>query len=173
MSLRPVRPGFAVAAFVLTAGAVLAPLMGCGDASPTGSQVRLREGGTAAFERELRKLRGRPVVVNQWASWCGACRAEFPFLQRLSRKYRDRVAFLGVSSQDVRDEAEQFLREYPTPFPHFWDPDASVARTFRGGLAWPTTAFYTASGELNYTRQGAYASQADLEQDIRRYALAG
>ncbi len=133
----------------------------------------MREGGTAAFERELRGLRGRPIVVNQWASWCSACRQEFPFLQRLSRKYRVRVAFLGVSSQDVRDEAEQFLREYPTTFPHFWDPEASIARTFRGGLAWPATAFYTASDELNYTRQGAYARQADLEEDIRRYALRG
>jgi thiol-disulfide isomerase/thioredoxin len=155
----------------------MALMAGCGEATSTGGsagpEVRLREGGTAAFERELSRLRGRPIVVNQWASWCPACRDEFPLLQRLSRKYRGLVGFLGVSSQDVRDEAEQFLREYHTSFPHFWDPEAAVARSFRGGLAWPTTAFYTASGELNYTRQGAYSSQANLEADIRRYALRG
>lgn len=132
---------------------------------------RLLDGGPDAFQARLAELRGHPVVVNQWASWCGPCRYEFPFLRDQAYKYGDRVAFLGVDSKDSRDEAEEFLKELPVPFPHYYDEDASIARVFRGGRAWPTTAFYDASGKLVYTHAGAYASEAKLEEDVRRYAL--
>jgi cytochrome c biogenesis protein CcmG, thiol:disulfide interchange protein DsbE len=134
---------------------------------------RLLDGGSDAFEARLKRLRAYPVVVNQWASWCGPCRYEFPFFQRLAAKYQGRVAFLGVNSQDSRGDAEEFLREYRVPFPHYYDKNASVARVFRGGRAWPTTAFYDDRGELVQTHPGAYASEAKLDEDIRRYALGG
>ena len=185
------------AARVAAAGLALAVLAGCGDGSTPAVEGsapladrpgklahpelralerranRLLDGGTEAFEAQLERLRGHPVVVNQWASWCGPCRYEFPFFQRLAAKYRGRVAFLGVNSQDSRGDAEDFLDEFPVPFPHFYDKDASVARLFGGGRAWPSTAFYRADGELVKTHLGAYASEAKLEQDIRRYALDG
>jgi cytochrome c biogenesis protein CcmG/thiol:disulfide interchange protein DsbE len=134
---------------------------------------RLLGGGPGAFERRLRELRGHPVVVNQWASWCGPCRFEFPFFQRLARKYEGRMAFLGVDSQDAHGDAEDFLRELPLPFPSYYDKDASIARLFGGGRAWPTTAFYDAAGKLTRTHLGAYATEAKLDEDIRRYALGG
>lgn len=134
---------------------------------------RLLDGGTDAFEARLTKLRGYPVVVNRWASWCGPCRFEFPFFQRLAAKYAGRVAFLGVNSQDSRADAEAFLREFPVPFRHYYDKDATVARLFGGGRAWPTTAFYNAAGELVKTHLGAYATEAKLDEDIGRYALNG
>ena len=132
---------------------------------------QLLDGGPDAFRARLVELRGHPVVVYQWASWCGPCRYEFPFLRDQANKYGDRVAFLGVDSKDSREEAEAFLKELPVPFPHYYDQDASIARVFRGGRAWPTTAFYDASGKLVYTHAGAYASEAKLEEDVRRYAL--
>lgn len=131
----------------------------------------LLEGGPEAFEARLGDLRGHPIVVNQWASWCGPCRYEFPMFQRLAARYGDRVAFLGVDSQDSREDAEDFLAEYPTPYPHYFDPDGSVARVFEGGRAFPTTVIYSAGGELVNTRLGAYPDEAELEADIRRFAL--
>ncbi len=90
-------------------------------------------GGPKAFRR-LGSLRGYPVVVNQWASWCGPCRSEFPFFQRLAHRYRPRVAFLGVDSNDTRPEAAAFLKQLPVPYPTYSDPGASIARLFHG--AW-------------------------------------
>ena len=139
----------------------------------TGAPVRLLDGGRKAFERRLVRLRGTPVVVNQWASWCGPCRFEFPFFAEVARKYRGRVAFLGIDSQDNRKDAEKFLRTHPVPYDHFFDPDASIARVFRGGRGWPTTAFYDAAGKLEFTHQGSYRSADDLDAQIRRYALGG
>jgi hypothetical protein len=83
------------------------------------------------------------------------------------------VAFLGVDSQDARGDAADFLRDLPQPFPSYYDKDASIARLFGCGRAWPTTAFYDASGKLTKTHLGAYASEAKLDEDIRRYAFGG
>ena len=132
---------------------------------------RILDADPEAFEARLAELKGHPVVVNQWASWCGPCRYEFPFLRNQANKYGHRVAFLGVNSKDSRDEAAEFLREIPVPFPHFYDKDGEIARVFRGGRAWPTTAYYDASGKLVYTHAGSYASEAKLEEHVRRYAL--
>jgi thiol-disulfide isomerase/thioredoxin len=138
-----------------------------------GQAGQLLGGGTTAFRRRLASLRGAPVVVNQWASWCGPCRFEFPFFQRLSKRYEGRVAFLGVDAKDARSDAAAFLKKFPVPYPHYYDQDASIARTFGGGRAWPTTAFFAASGRLAFTHIGAYATEAKLNDDIVKYALHG
>ena len=139
----------------------------------SGQAGQVLGGGTGAFQRQLAALRGTPVVVNQWASWCGPCRFEFPFFQSLARAYRGRVAFLGVDSQDSRGDARKFLRQFPVPYPTFFDPDVAVARTFRGGAAWPTTAFYGPTGKLVYTHPGAFATRAKLDEAIRQYLRVG
>ena len=128
-------------------------------------------GGVPGFHARLAGLRGHPVVVNQWASWCGPCRYEFPFFAALARRYEGRVAFLGVNSKDNDDDARAFLKRYPVPFPHFADPEGEIARVFRGGRAFPTTAYYDANGELVFTHAGSYATEDKLDEDIRRYLL--
>jgi cytochrome c biogenesis protein CcmG, thiol:disulfide interchange protein DsbE len=132
----------------------------------------LLSGGTDAFKKRLVTLRGYPVVVNKWASWCGPCRAEFPFFQRLSAKLGKRVAFLGVDAEDSNDAARTFLHEFPVPYPSYTDPDQKIAELLKATLGFPSTAFYDHHGKLAYTKQGGYASQNDLASDIRRYALA-
>lgn len=161
-------------AFAVTLGMAVT-LASCGGEDTAAGQgsARLLDGGTRAFEARLDELRGKPVVVNQWASWCNPCRREFPYLRDQAKKRRGSVAFLGVNSRDNRQDAEEFLGANPTGFEHFYDEDATIARVFGGGRAWPTTAFYDRGGELVYTRQGAYADEEQLEQDIRRYALDG
>lgn len=134
---------------------------------------RLLDGGVPAFKSRLAALHGHPVVVNQWASWCPPCRQEFPYFQRVAARYGDRVAFLGVDAADSRSDARDFLAKFPTPYPHYFDPDNKVDRLFHGGAAWPTTAFYDRRSRLVFTHPGAYGSQADLVTDIRRYVLRG
>ncbi|MGH2982137.1 MAG: TlpA family protein disulfide reductase [Solirubrobacterales bacterium] len=134
---------------------------------------RLLDGGADAFEARLAKLRGHPVVVNKWASWCGPCRFEFPFFQRLSAKLGKRVAFVGVDSEDSEAAARTFLEQFPVPYPSYSDPDKEIAAVIEATLGFPSTAFYDSDGELVYTKQGGYATQAELEADIRRYALSG
>ena len=131
---------------------------------------RLLSGGPKAFDARVAALRGHPIVVNKWASWCGPCRSEFPFFQRLSVQLGKRVAFIGVDAQDNDGDASSFLRRYPVTYPSYRDPDQQVAKRFEATLAFPTTAFYDARGKLTYIHQGAYATEAKLRDDIQRYA---
>lgn len=132
----------------------------------------LLPGGTKAYEKRLADLRGYPIVVNVWASWCGPCRFEFPILQKLSARYGKRVGFLGINSEDDIYEAMEFLEKEPVPYPSFKDPDKAIADSL-GAIGFPDTAFYSRRGELVYLKQGPYTEDSELEEDVRRYALRG
>ncbi len=129
----------------------------------------LLDGGTGAYEERLADLRGYPIVVNVWASWCVPCRQEFPILQKLSARYGKKVAFLGVNSEDSDAAAATFLKEVPVPYPSYNDPDKDIYDSL-GGYGFPNTAFYNRSGEV-FLHKGQYRDEAELEADIRRYAL--
>ena len=134
---------------------------------------RLLHGGVNAYERRIAALRGYPLVVNVWASWCGPCRFEFPLFQRLAAEYGKRVAFLGVNSQDSDDAARTFLGEAPVPYPSYTDPNKGIAESLGAGLGLPDTAFYDRRGKLVHLKQGPYDNRAELAADISRYALEG
>lgn len=132
----------------------------------------LETGGPKAFDAQLRALRGHPVVVNMWASWCDPCRFELPFLQREAVRRGARVAFLGINVADERGAARQMAVRYPMPYPSFEDPrDKLLGRYGARGL--PATAFYDARGKLAIVHQGVFSTQAKLAEAIDRYALRG
>ena len=127
------------------------------------------QGGREAFEAFVAK-QSKPVVVNKWASWCGPCRTEFPYLRDQARKHKGEVVFVGVNSNDHDGDALDFLADNPVPFKHFKDPQLEVAASFNGVQAFPTTAFYDKRGELAFVHQGGYQSEEQLAEDIDRYA---
>ena len=132
---------------------------------------RILDGGTPAFEARLAELKGIPVVVNKWASWCGPCRLEFPYFQSQAEKRGGEIAFLGVGADDSIDALETFLEQLPLPYPSYYDPDLEISKEFGGPTrAFPSTAFYDRSGELVFTRPGVYEDEAALAADIDRYA---
>jgi cytochrome c biogenesis protein CcmG/thiol:disulfide interchange protein DsbE len=132
---------------------------------------RLVSGGKDAYEARLRRLRGYPVVVNVWASWCGPCRFELPLLQRAAARFGKRVAFVGIDSEDEDAGARAFLDEAPVPYPSYTDPDKSLAESVGAKLGFPDTVFYDRGGEIVHLKQGPYHDQAELNADIERYGL--
>jgi cytochrome c biogenesis protein CcmG/thiol:disulfide interchange protein DsbE len=184
------------AAFALLAALVALAIAGCGgssggnpdshltpeqakaplpDAPPQLAAIRaqanqLLDGGSDAFDARLEQLRGTPVVVNKWASWCGPCRFEFPTFQSLAEKRGGEIAFLGVNSNDSDGSAQTFLSELPLPYPSYSDPDLHIAQDLGGPpQAFPTTSFYDRSGKLVYTHAGPYQHEADLIADLNRF----
>jgi cytochrome c biogenesis protein CcmG/thiol:disulfide interchange protein DsbE len=155
----------------LTLADVSKPLAG---APPVLAALRKRVneldgGGAKAFDLELRALRGHPVVVNMWASWCDPCRFELPFLQREALARGTKVAFLGIDVNDARDAARARAAQFPMPYPSFEDPRSNLFARFKArGL--PTTAFYDARGKLVIVHQGVFPTQAKLAEAIDRYA---
>jgi cytochrome c biogenesis protein CcmG/thiol:disulfide interchange protein DsbE len=128
-------------------------------------------GSTKAFQRQVDALRGRPVVVNKWASWCGPCRSEFPIFQHVASSYGKRVAFLGVNANDTDAAARSFLRAEALPYPSFSDRNLAISGKLGIVPIFPTTVFLDAHGKRQYIHQGYYTSTSALAADIRRYAL--
>ena len=131
---------------------------------------QLLPGGADAFQQRLAELRGHPVVVNKWASWCGPCREEMPWLQHEAARRGKRIAFIGVDSRDSDAAAKEFLNEFPVPYPSYTDPDQDIALLIDATIGTPATAIYDSSGKQVHVQQGEYASQDALAADIQRYA---
>jgi cytochrome c biogenesis protein CcmG/thiol:disulfide interchange protein DsbE len=121
------------------------------------------------FTQLLGELRGTPVVVNFWASWCVPCIAEAPRLAAAHVRYGDRVQFLGVDIQDARDDGISFVHAHAITYPSVFDGTASIEHDL-GLIGQPVTAFFDADGNLVAKVQGEISTQ-DLDRNVR--ALAG
>jgi len=131
----------------------------------------LLPGARKSLQARVRALLGHPVVVNVWAAWCVPCRVELPVLQRASLDYGKRVAFLGVDLRDNRGAAAKLLRDIPLTYPSYEDPHGKVANGFRL-VGTPSTIYYDAAGKQTYIHQGQYLDRAQLDDDIKRYAVS-
>jgi cytochrome c biogenesis protein CcmG, thiol:disulfide interchange protein DsbE len=109
---------------------------------------RLR-GALADGRVSLSDLRGTPVVLNFWASWCIPCREEAPLLQRTWRTQAGPagVLFLGLDMQDLTGDARDFIRQFGIDYLNIRDPSNPVARRYQvTGV--PETFFITAQGQI-------------------------
>jgi cytochrome c biogenesis protein CcmG/thiol:disulfide interchange protein DsbE len=140
-------------------------------ASLHGQAGRLLGGGTSAFKTRLTALRGHPVVINEWASWCEPCQSEFPVFQRVAVRYGRSVAFLGLDSRDVNAAASKFLRRFPVTYPSYVDPHQRIASTLEAVGGIPQTIYIDRAGKQQYDHAGPYETAAALERDIRFYVL--
>jgi cytochrome c biogenesis protein CcmG/thiol:disulfide interchange protein DsbE len=168
---------------VLSVGAVLAAVMlpiiggsppepqieaaGAGpvrDAEPAPTLTFARfDGSTASVE----DYRGRPLVLNFWASWCPPCVAEMrDIFEPAHQRYGDRVAFLGAAMQDTREAADRTVTATGVTYDLADDPDGALFRAF-GGLGMPTTVFVSADGLVIGRHTGALTA-GQLEQAIEQ-----
>jgi thiol-disulfide isomerase/thioredoxin len=95
----------------------------------------------------LAGLRGRPAVVNFWASWCESCRHEAPRLERLARSLRGRARLVGVDWSDGLAGARGFVRRYGWSFPVLRDPTGTVGDRY-GLSGLPTTFILDRGGRI-------------------------
>ncbi|XID92714.1 TlpA family protein disulfide reductase [Paenibacillaceae bacterium WGS1546] len=105
---------------------------------------------------ELKKMRGKPVVLNFWASWCGPCRDEAPAFDKLNRLYGDRVQIVAVNltATDSAQAAKTFARDYGFTFPVVLDTDGKVAAAYAIRPI-PTTVFVDSRGMIANGALGA------------------
>ena len=107
--------------------------------------------------------RGRPLVVNFWATWCGPCRREQPVLTQADRAAgEDGAVFVGINYRDDPAAARQYLEEFDVAYPSLEDPAGSLAYDFEVPFL-PATIFIDADGQLRYRVVGALDEQR-LEQ---------
>jgi cytochrome oxidase Cu insertion factor (SCO1/SenC/PrrC family) len=127
-------------------------------------------GGQPALMARLRALRGYPVVLNAWASWCTPCRSEFGLFASASARYGRRVAFLGADTGDSPGDAGAFLSGHPVSYPSYQTTIPGLG-TLAPVAGLPTTIFIDSAGKVAYVHTGQYGAQGTLDQDIESHLL--
>ena len=158
-----------LALLAVTRGGTAADFNASGPALPLPPERSLVPGSLRDFEGVLVGLRGRPVVVNVWASWCGPCRVEAPLLQRAANRYRGDVAFLGVDSKDEADAGRAFLDRFGIRYPNVFDGTGQIQSALNVH-GFPTTYVFDREGRLTAKVFGGISEQtlAARVADVRR-----
>lgn len=120
------------------------------------------------LEGMLVGLRGTPVIMNMWASWCVPCRAETPILERAYHARGTEVRFLGVASQDRRPDARAFMAEFNVSYVNLFDVGNALPRRLQA-RGFPTTVALDARGRVQASSYGGLTEQrlAAMIQSVR------
>jgi cytochrome c biogenesis protein CcmG/thiol:disulfide interchange protein DsbE len=131
------------------------PFMLAGKPAPPFSLQKLDGSGKVS----LSELKGRPVVINFWATWCGPCKVEHPVLDWGYRRYGREAEFLGVVFEDTGENTRAFLKHSPTQFPQLVDPQSQTAVDY-GVAGVPETYFIDAQGIIRGKHVGPLSPDA-------------
>jgi cytochrome oxidase Cu insertion factor (SCO1/SenC/PrrC family)/thiol-disulfide isomerase/thioredoxin len=172
-----VRAALAAPPKVQVPSAAAVPSLFAGSPAPLASlhdQAARLLGPQTELTTRLRALRGYPVVINAWASWCAPCRSEFALFASASVRYGRRVAFLGLNINDSLADARSFLAKHPVSYPSYQSTTGQIHSLLpQGLLGLPTTIFVNRAGKMAYVHSGQYEAPGTLDQDVEQYALGG
>jgi peroxiredoxin len=114
----------------------------------------------------LRDYRGSPIMLNFWATWCGPCRHEMPFIQQVYEGWQERgLIIITVNLGEDQFKVSDFMRNNGLTFPALLDIQKSVAGQY-DVTAIPTTFFIDKDGVIQERRVGSYSSVEDIENSL-------
>jgi len=135
--------GALVAAVLLTSGGGGKTATG-GQAAPDFTLANLQDGKAAI---NLASYRGKPVLVNFWATWCVPCKDEMPLLESAHNQWGSKVQFIGIDRQDYKPDALAFAQKTHVTYPLAADPNATLDGAYRlRGM--PTSVFIDRDGRI-------------------------
>lgn len=173
------------------------PLVGCSSLSGTGDKGYISGDGQVvvidAADRDdpvdvsgrtlqdeplsLAELRGRPVVVNLWGSWCGPCRKEAPDLVAAHEQLAGAAEIVGINIRDTSPaQGQRFEERFAVPYPSIFDPDGTAALEFAGYIrqgSIPSTLILDAEGRVAATFSGPIPSVRTLVDAVEEVAGDG
>ena len=120
------------------------------------------DGGTLT----LSDLRGQPILINFWASWCEPCRVETPLLVEAYRRYESRglvILGLNLTEEDTLEAVQAFVNEFNVPYPILLDNGPEVSHSVYDVIGLPTSVFVDRGGNVKRVVVGAIA---DTEIDL-------
>lgn len=116
----------------------------------------------------LSDFRGKPVLINFWASWCNPCRAEMPFLQRIHEEWADKgLVMLAVDIGESPSRVNKFVESFGLSFLVLLDAKQEVAREYNIRSI-PTTFFIDKNGKIKDMKIGAFSSKAEIERRLSK-----
>ena len=118
-------------------------------------------------EIDLASLRGKPVLINFWATWCVSCRTEHPLLVQAERVYGDKVQFLGIAYQDRSEKIDRWLKQHGgSTFPTLVDVGNKVSTAY-GVYAVPESFLIDSNGTIVFKKTGPLTPD-DLRTQLAR-----
>ena len=153
-------------------------IQGCGDEDQIikrepapGFTLKLFDGGNF----NMSDHKGRPVIVNFFASWCIPCKTEAPILEKVYQEYyvkqekpEEKVVFVGIAIQDTDSAARAFVKETGLTFPTGLDGEGTIKQAF-GVYGLPTTFFVGRDGLINYTHAGSITEELLVNEMQKLY----
>ncbi len=140
-------------------------------AAPSGSAEAAeadRTGSAPPKTLELSSLRGRPVILDFWATWCGPCQAEAPIVNTIAQRYKDRgLAVVGVNTSDEDGLAAQYVKRRGLAFPIVYDQGNTIAKQY-SVTNLPTLIVISKTGKIVAIRHGV-TTDAALDDIVKRY----
>lgn len=116
----------------------------------------------------LSDLRGKVVLLNFWATWCGPCRTEMPYLEEVHLKWMDRgLVLLAINVGESIPEIEDFMREFNLTLPVLLDRDMGVTRTYNI-TGYPTTFLIDKNGIIQGKQIGAFPDTESIEVGLKK-----
>ena len=120
----------------------------------------------------LLDFRGKVVLVDFWASWCGPCRQSFPWMSSMIDRYAAQgFVIVSIDLDKSREAADEFLAKYRPPFIVAFDPAGKTAEAFDVD-AMPSSFIVSRDGRIVYAHQGFELSKADRIEDHIKEALS-
>ena len=163
----PSRQG--LKALLVAAALAIAPALSAGDAGGPAAAFSLksRTGG----EVSLSSLKGKVVLINFWATWCGPCRKEMPLLEQIQKKYAPLgFTMLGVNVEEDTRLMDTFLKDVPVTFPVLLDPANGVSKLYNVS-AMPSTVIVDRKGNVRFIHQGYKPGDENKYQDLIRQLI--
>jgi peroxiredoxin len=120
----------------------------------------------------LQDFRGKVVLVDFWASWCGPCRQSFPWMSSMIDKHASQgLVIVSIDLDKNREAADEFLAKYRPPFIVAFDPAGSTAEAFDVN-AMPSSFLVNRDGRIVYAHEGFELAKADSIEDQIKEALS-
>jgi cytochrome c biogenesis protein CcmG/thiol:disulfide interchange protein DsbE len=139
-----------------------------GDEAPPFTAEQLNGEGSLS----LADLRGKPVLLNFWASWCGPCVDEAPMLRQAHREFGDEVHFVGVDIRDARTDAHDFVEQHDLDYTHVRDERLDIYDDY-GLTGQPETFLIDSDGRIAQHISGPFISTEDLVGLLERLVRDG